>query len=187
MREAGFSGVACGEHGPEAWAIAEEWNRRWDQYRSTGVAHRWPPGSLGEAFDRYRGSETWKAKKPRTHEDWERGWRYIGPVFGDTNPKSVRFEDVDAWYAKVLREAGVREAWRAMKIWRALWQAVAPMKYCHKNEDPSSGVTRKTPAVRQEVWKEPEVVRRAKTAIRGGYLGRDCQIFCVWGRLTIML
>jgi hypothetical protein len=29
MRAAGFSSVPCGPDGSSAWAIAEEWNRRW--------------------------------------------------------------------------------------------------------------------------------------------------------------
>jgi hypothetical protein len=29
MRALGFYCVPCGQDGPDAWAIAEEWNRRW--------------------------------------------------------------------------------------------------------------------------------------------------------------
>lgn len=29
MRALGFRSVPCGPDGPDAWAIAEEWNRRW--------------------------------------------------------------------------------------------------------------------------------------------------------------
>ena len=37
MKAAGFGPVPCGPDGPDAWARAEEWNRRWDQTR-TGAA-----------------------------------------------------------------------------------------------------------------------------------------------------
>jgi hypothetical protein len=43
----------------------------------------YPPRSLGEAFRRYRRTEEWAAKAPRTREDWWRCWRRIKPVFGD--------------------------------------------------------------------------------------------------------
>jgi hypothetical protein len=39
MREAGFALVNCGDDGPAAWRIAEEWNHRWDEYRSNTSRH----------------------------------------------------------------------------------------------------------------------------------------------------
>jgi hypothetical protein len=52
-----------------------------------------------------------------------------------------------------------------MKIWRALWQVMAAMKYCHKDEDPSFGIRRITPKARRETWMEGAVVRLAKACI----------------------
>ena len=50
MRAVGFSQVACGPHGPGAWALAEEWNRRWDSSqnhgRGTAVAYTLDWGCL---------------------------------------------------------------------------------------------------------------------------------------------
>jgi hypothetical protein len=101
MRALGFRTVPCGPDGPDAWAIAEEWNRRWLAVRkgeapspamvsaeslSPEQAEEltvYPPRSLGEAFRRYRRTEEWAAKAPRTREDWWRCWRRIKPVFGD--------------------------------------------------------------------------------------------------------
>jgi hypothetical protein len=31
MRRLGFYSVPCGDDGPDAWAIAERWNDRWDK------------------------------------------------------------------------------------------------------------------------------------------------------------
>lgn len=33
MRALGFQSVPCGQDGPAAWRIAEEWNRRWQRVR----------------------------------------------------------------------------------------------------------------------------------------------------------
>jgi hypothetical protein len=33
MRRFGFSLVRCGKDGPEAWAIAESWNQKWQAFR----------------------------------------------------------------------------------------------------------------------------------------------------------
>ena len=139
-----------------------------------------PLGTLGDAFDRYKRSETWRCKKPRTREDWERGWRMIGPVFGDIKPAAVTFDVVDEWYAMLLATRGVNEAFRAMKIWRALWQVSAAMKLCAGDNDPSAGVRRKTPRGRSAVWHEGEVVRLVKGAWRNGFRGLACIVAVAW-------
>ena len=115
MRALGFYSVPCGKDGPEAWAIAEQWNARWQR---SGAVRRppppwlrrnnlspetseeltvYPPRSLGEAFRRYRRTEEWATKTPRTREDWWRCWRRIKPVFGDVNPRTVTLENISAW------------------------------------------------------------------------------------------
>jgi len=33
MRDAGFSPISCGRDGPEAWAVATQWNHRWYEHR----------------------------------------------------------------------------------------------------------------------------------------------------------
>jgi hypothetical protein len=180
MREAGFTLVPCGRDGPVAWSIAEEWNRRWDEYRAKGETTRWPVGSLGAAFDELRKLGIWKEKMLRTREDWERGWRYIGPVFGDVNPATVTVSNLDVWYRSILDQAGVREAHRAMKIWRALWVQAAALRYCDPSRDPSKAIRRHTPSPRQAVWSEGEVVRLVKQAWRRGYQGLACVIAVAW-------
>ena len=68
MKSLGFHSVPCGIDGPEAWAVAEQWNMRWDKTRrgeapSPAMASAdnlspqqseeltvYPPRSLGEAF-----------------------------------------------------------------------------------------------------------------------------------------
>ena len=178
MQAMGFpSSVPCGADGADAWKVAQEWNERWQRAR-TGreppPRHVWPRGSLGEAFERLRRTETWAAKKPRTREDWERGWRYIEPIFGDVAPHTVTFEHVDGWYYALKVSAGVREAHRAVKIWRALWQVAAAMHYGHPDHDPTFGIRRETPKGRTATWSEGEVVRLVKGAWRAGYRGLAC-------------
>src|SRR5215831_4837809 len=88
MKSLGFGSVPCGPDGPGAWALAEEWNRRWDQTRSGETPSPamasaqnlsfenseeltiYPPRSLGDAFCRYRRTEEWKRKAPQTRDDW---------------------------------------------------------------------------------------------------------------------
>lgn len=111
--------------------------------REPALKHVWPRGSLGKAFDRFRRTESWKTDKAhRTREDWERGWSYIAPIFGDLAPRTVTLEHVDAWYHALKVMKSVSEAHRAMKIWRALWQVAAAMHCCAGDEDPSAGIRR---------------------------------------------
>lgn len=179
MREAGFELVKCGEDGPAAWRLAEEWNARWDSYRNGGAVRKWPVGSVSAAFYDYRQTGIWVAKKPRTREDWDRGWKYIEHAFGQTAPETIVLAQVDAWYRKIVSGKGVREGWRAMKTWRALWGVMTALGYCHK-PDPSKAIRRETPLARQAVWREGEVARLVKGAWRGGYRGLACIIAVAW-------
>jgi len=179
MREAGFGLVNCGADGPAAWKVAEEWNSRWDACRSGGIARKWPIGSVGAAFDDFRETGIWAAKKPRTREDWERGWKYIEHAFGQVAPETVVLAQIDAWYRSIVAGKGVREGWRALKIWRALWQVMIALGYCHK-PDPSKAIRRATPQARQAIWREGEVARLVKNAWRDGYHGLACIIAVAW-------
>ena len=181
MKRAGFAAVPCGLDGPEAWAVAETWNKRWAACRRGVVAPRWPEGALGEAFDRFRSTETWKRKATKTRQEWEAMSRlYIMPIFGDHRPPAASLDRLDKWYALVLRDKGVREAHRAMKIWRALWRVAGAMGYCTADADPSLGIRRKTPTPRSAVWSEGEAVRLVKGAWRAGYHGMAALLAIAW-------
>jgi hypothetical protein len=193
MRAVGFANVACGADGPEAQAKAWQWVKRWKDHKAgitTGAPREiWPAGSLGEAFDRFRATAEWTRKKPRTREDWDRGWKHIKPVFGAYDPKTVTLEAISLWYAGdpeddtikgLLGTAGVREAHRAVKIWRALWTVAAALKYCAADQDPSFGIRRETPKARKARWSEGETVRLVKRGWRMGFHGAACVIAIAW-------
>src|SRR3712207_1107385 len=73
MRAAGFpNSIPCGEDGPDAWRIAETWNSRWDEHRRGKVRHQAVlPGSLADTFAKYRLTDTWASKAPKTRLEWE--------------------------------------------------------------------------------------------------------------------
>jgi hypothetical protein len=185
MVAAGFDNVRCGSDGPEAWKIAQEWEDRWQAYRKglepgTVTARRYPPDSVGDAFERYRRTESWRTKAPRTREDWDRGWKFIEPVFGDQPPIAATYELLDRWYHKLLKRHGVDAAYRAMKIWRALYVVMAGMKLCPAGQDPSQAIRRRSQHRRTETWQEGEVVRLVKGAWRAGYKGLACISAIAW-------
>ena len=184
MVQAGFRAIPCGPDGPDAWKIAGEWEERWQAHRrglTRSLASRqYPIDSVGDAFERFRMTQTWAALKPRTREDWERGWSWIEPVFGDQPPTAVTFELLDAWYHKLLSTHGVDRAYRAMKTWRSLYRVMAGMRLCPAGQDPSLGIRRKTPRGRTQTWTEGEVVRFVKGAWRAGYRGLACIAAVGW-------
>ena len=193
MAELGFTIVHCGEDGPLAWAIANRMNEQWQRARAgylaggaIAVEKIDLPGSVGEAYGRFRTTATWRQKKPRTQEDWQRGWKQIEPMFGDVDPRTISFEDLDGWYAFLLRKIGVREAHRALKIWRALWNnVITTMKRADgeryaDGKDPSRGIRRKTPQPRNAFWFEGEAVRLVKRAWRMHKKGLAAALAVAW-------
>ena len=187
MRALGFRPVSCGPDGPSAWKKAEDLNSLWDkrseqplQQVSIPTTPTWPAGSIGEAFDVYRGTNEWAKKAPRTREDWERGWKYIGPVFGRFPPHLVTMPAVSEWRQMIEDDISLREAHRAMKIWRALWKVMASLKYCAASGDPSLAVVNTEPKGRRQTWSEGEAVRLVKRALRMRYYGLAAALACMW-------
>jgi hypothetical protein len=140
----------------------------------------YPPRSFGEAFTRYRRTEEWRAKAPRTREEWFRAWKWIKPVFGDCAPRTTRLEDVSAWRKMIEDAVSLREAHRCLKIWRAMWKVAAAAGYCVRDADPSLGVRNRAAPGRNLQWSEGEVVRQAKRAWRMGYYGLAAVIAVAW-------
>lgn len=183
MRVMGFGIVSCGHDGPDAWAIAKDWEDRYQRARKgleKPPARFYPSGSVGDGFERFRRSNEWKSKPTRTREDWDRGWKYIDPVFGDVDPKTVTFEMLDRWYGRLKTTKGDGEAGRALKIWRALYNVLAGMKLCTPEADPSQIIRKTGVPGRTETWQEGEVVRLVKAAWRTGYRGLACVIAVAW-------
>ena len=119
-------------------------------------------------------------KKPRTREEWERVWHRLEPVFGDQRPDDVTLEDVEGFYAVVRDTVSLREAHRCIKIWRALWQVLAALKYCDADQDPSFALRNKTPPPRQATWREGEAARLVKGAWRMGFRGLAALMATAW-------
>lgn len=205
MAQLGFKHVDCGVDGPLAWAVAESWNRKWDEARKAhragvspeSVERVFPPDSLGEGFAKFRATGEWKQMKPRTKEGWLRGWKYIAPTFGDVDPRTVALEHIDLWYhgdpkdaavEGILQKHGVGEAYIAVKYWRAIYAKLMTInradggRYC-VDADPSLGIRRKTPEARNAVW----LFDQAKLVIDGagehGFKGLQAALAVAWDTL----
>ena len=187
MRALGFERVNCGKDGPSAWAIAETWARRWAQAQRgdyvcapSDFSKTYPAGSIGKSFQRFRRMSEWAKKAARTREDWERAWQHLEPSLGDILPSTISLEDMSAIRADIEARISLREAHRAIKIWRALWKVAAAMGYCDRERDPSLGIRNSAPPPRQALWREGEVVQLVKAAWRAGYRGLAAVMATAW-------
>lgn len=185
MRDVGFVQVGCGQDGPDAWAIAKDWNDRWQRHRTGNERQalpEFPIGSIGEGFERYRNTAEWLDKKPRTREEWERAWVRIKPIFGDLSPTSpeINLETLSDFRRLIRDSVSLREAWRVIKVWRALWNVLAALGYCHGKADPARGVRNRAPAARKSRWTEGEAVRLVLKAWKLKFHGLAVTIAIGW-------
>lgn len=67
-----------------------------------------------------------------------------------------------------------------MKTWRSLYRVLASMKLCIPDRDPSQAIRKEGVAGRTETWREGEVVRLVKGALRAGYNGLACIAPVAW-------
>jgi hypothetical protein len=73
-------------------------------------------------------------------------------VFGDIDPRTITPEDLQALRGVVARTVSESEAFRTIKVWRALWKKMAVMGCCDRDNDPSLVFANLAPRPRQEIW-----------------------------------
>src|SRR6516162_4438036 len=138
MKRAGFQEHRLGKHELTAKLEATRLNAAWDEHRfgaRNADVMVYPHGSLGQAYNRaiaLRAAErkakgiTW-TREQKARDDWPRAWKWIGPAFGDYDPLAVVSEDLLALRAKVAERVSESEAFRVIKVWRALWAKLTPL------------------------------------------------------------
>lgn len=196
MRALGFQIIRCGSDGPEAWAIAAEWNGRWQTVRKgdaapplnldqlsrdqAEAARRYPPGSIGAAFQVYIRTPEWAARAYLTRDKiWWPAWFRIRDLWGDVAPDTITFEMMSRWRAALEKKHGRDVAHKTLRVWRTFWKIMLGMKVA-RTADPSMGIRNYAPAPRWQRWSEGETVRLVKSALRHGYHGLACIVAVAW-------
>ncbi len=193
MKAAGFQDRALGKNELRAKQEAIRLNTEWDRFRFGEHVDPnimiYPPGSLGAAYNRAIGLReaerkakgiTW-SRQQKARDDWPRAWRWIGPAFGDYDPLAVVSEDLLALRARVAERVSESEAFRVIKVWRALWAKLAPLGYTvPPGSDPSLTFANSAPPPRQEVWPQRDVLRLVQRAWREGYYGLAALLAVAW-------
>jgi hypothetical protein len=196
MRRFGFSLIRCGKDGPAAWAIAEDWNQKWQAVRKgeapppvdvsqlrrdeAEAARRYPAASVGEAFQRYIRTPEWSGRPLSVRSKiWWPSWYRIREWWGDVAPDTITFEQMSKWRAALERKHGRDVTHKTIRVWRSFWKIMLAMKVAH-TADPTLGIRNSEPAPRWQRWSEGEAVRLVKVAWRNGYHGLACIIAVAW-------
>jgi hypothetical protein len=216
MRSHGFKLMSMGRGGPEldedgnpACSVADKaraitLNSEWDKVR-TGLKATpdipdefFPPGSVGEGYqramalrnaERVKNNVVW-TKEHESRDDWPRAWKWLKPVFGDVDPKTVQpehFLSIDertgkatGLFAVIEAKVSITERHRVVKVWRALWKKMAGMGYCTLESDPSLPIANSAPDPRQATWQHHEVLKRVQSAWRMGFKGLAACLAVAW-------
>jgi hypothetical protein len=196
MRALGFQIVRCGPDGPEAWALAAEWNERWQAVRQgdapapvnldklsadqAEATRRYPPGSVGAAFQVYIRTPEWAGRAYSARiKVWWPAWFRIRDMWGDVAPDTITFEMMSRWRAGLEKARGRGVAHKTLRVWRTFWKIMLGMRVA-RTAYPSLGIRNRAPAPRWQRWSEGETVRLTKTAWRHGYHGMACIIAVAW-------
>lgn len=217
MRQRGFKLITLGRGGPlldgdgnpepsaDDVKRARELNMAWDRVR-TGQqeaaprqATSYPEGSVGHAYERAlelrRAARLAKGivwtKEQESRDDWPRAWKWLGPQFGEYDPKTIDPEhflrvdpvtgEVKGLVPLVERQVSVAERHRVIKVWRALWAKMTAMGgYCGDKTDPALSFANTAPDPRQAVWQRREVLVHVQRAWRLGYRGLAACMAVAW-------
>jgi hypothetical protein len=217
MRAAGFQMVKLGRGGPgkdadgnpepsmEDKRRAVELNAEWDLVRrglpvakKRVVGEVYPPGSVGDGYQRamvlreatrLNKGIVW-TKEQNSRDDWPRAWKWLGPDFGDCDPKTIVPEhflsinektgEITGLIPRIEAKVSITERHRVMKVWRSLWVKMAAMGYTGGQEDPSLAIPNTAPDPRQAQWQRREVIKRVQMAWRMGYHGLAACIAVAW-------
>jgi hypothetical protein len=216
MRACGFGLVTMGRPGTDADGHPEarladqqraiELNRAWDRVRSghasapartTLVAY--PPGSVGDGYQRamalrkavrLKNGIVW-TKEQESRDDWPRAWKWLGPEFGDCDPKTIvpeHFLRIDEATGKasglvprIEQAVSVTERHRTIKVWRALWAKMKAMGgYCGDRTDPALSFANGAPQPRQAIWLRREVLKLVQVAWRHQFYGLAACMAVAW-------
>jgi hypothetical protein len=199
MRERGFRLVTFGKGlAAQDKARAIALNAEWDRVRTAAqpVAgdpeHAYPFGSVGDGYQRalkLRAAERAakgivRTKEQAKRDDWPRAWKWLGPVFGDRDPKRITPEALLALHSKVAERVSATEAHRVIKVWRALWKKLEAFGYCADKDgprsDPSLAFSNTAPDPRQEVWQHSEVIQLVDRAWQRGMKGLAALMAVIW-------
>lgn len=188
MRAKGFAPKALGPEGPESIAQARRLYAAWLAAKdSEPPVSRYPAGSFGEYFDRYKRAPAWGKKGLRTRDDYERAWRHIDawrpatdrPSLAETVISRVSTDLVEQFVDHLDRTVSANERHRTVKCLKVLLaDAVVRLRLGYAS--PAAKIRNPQPAGRAQIWLAAEVEDLAAVAAIAGFEGMSLAIETAW-------
>jgi hypothetical protein len=129
-------------------------------------------------------------KEQEKRDSWPRAWKWLGPLFGDCDPRTIEPEhflridpmtgEAKGLVAEIERTVSVTERHMVIKVWRALWKKMAAMKYCSLDQDPGKSFANTPPLPRDAIWSRRETLKLVQVAWRHKYYGLAALMAVAW-------
>ena len=168
-REIGFSSIACGPDGPDAWAIAEKWNEKLDAARldpTEGERLKAVHGSLGHWFYTWKTLEDFARKKTATRTEYNTAWNHIEPILGDKSIDDINSDDVMAFQIHLEKTTSERVRWGTIRILMSILRAAKKRQVI--DTLPEQILTNPMPKPRTEIWFPQELELLKANAVEVG-------------------
>lgn len=183
MRAHGFQAKPLGRVGPKAQGEADRLYRSWLAERE-GQTPRPSTfdGTLGGYFDLFRSTRSWEWKQPVTKNDYDRGWRYIGPRFGNMQLTEICVDDIEDFYDFLIKNTSENTRYRTLKVFRTLFLD-ANLRLRLNIPSPVHAVPNPRPLGRSAIWLGSEIDQLIAAAERLGHPGMAIAIRIGWDTL----
>lgn len=188
MRAKGFAAKPLGAaDDPQAIAEAQRLYKAWQTVQSEGDARptKYPEGTLGAFWDRYKAVKKWK--KPRTREGYERAWKRIdawrpagdAPTLANTVVTKITTELCEAFADHLEVAHSASERYRTIQILKAIMRQAA-IRLRLGYESPARAVTNPLPSGRTAFWLGAEIDQLSDRARAGGMEGISLAVRLAW-------
>lgn len=193
MQARGFLPKPLGPETPDSIAEAKRLYGAWLAIKDArDPVTRYPPGTFGAYMDRFRRTESFKAKGARTREDYERAQRHFdawapttaegrpaGPTLSHTVVTKITTEICEQFYAHLVREVSPNERHRVIKCLKVLLaDAVVRLRLGYAS--PAAKLKNPQPPGRSSIWLAAEIEELACIAAIAGFEGMSLAVETFW-------
>ena len=147
---------------------------------------KYPKGSFGDFFVKWRCCDVWAEMKPRTREDYDRAWPDIERSFANMPILNVTVSKSESFHRqmKSAEQEGKISAnarHRTLKVWRAL--LVQAQKRDIFQNAPVGSISNPEPVGSSEYWFSEEIEKLVEAAGDDGFAGMALAIRIGWETL----
>lgn len=191
MRAKGFLPTPLGDDGPDAHAKGAALYASWLKAKdASDRPTKYPNGTLGAFYDRFRTTSKWTKMKPRTKEDYERAWKRIyiwrrepdQPTLSHTVLTKISTEDCEAFFDWLESDYSPNERYRVIKGLKVLLKD-AMVRLRLGIQSPAATLANPQSIGRSAIWLGAEIDKLAAMGSKAGYEAMSLAIRLGWETL----